>query len=393
MTYIDNTNFDKVKNLNNASNINNNFNHFVVGGNSSSVSSNGLIISESSSFISSNSFAAGEYKPSKLSQSSIVAASLKISKYISMYGKLPDYVEISAYKFSMSEYLYLASKTIQYQYMKIDSEIKIKYNVKNPKKPIGTNVKMEISSNSYYKYGLRIANFISKYSIAPNYLNLGSTKIQYQTLIYIFAETLSWTKPNGNNLASTLFFNVKKNSKVNKHMPTYTVASKSKTVSSKKLNIDYNGEPLKEYLLASKSCQVNDKKIKLLSYQITKKYKNTYDKAKAIYNWVRDKVRYSFYYNTKYGSKKTMTKKVGNCVDQSHLIVALSRASGIASRYVHGTCDFISGNTYGHVWTQIKVGNTWYVADPTSSKNSFGAVKNWNTNSYNLNGIYSFLNF
>ncbi|MCL2115696.1 MAG: transglutaminase-like domain-containing protein [Methanobrevibacter sp.] len=337
--------------------------------------------------------AAGENKPYKLSQSSIVAASSNISSYVSIYGKLPSYVEISSYKFSMPEYLYLISKTIQHQYKNSDSQFKPKYNVKNPKKPIGTNVKMKISSNSYYKYATRIANFISKYSTVPNYLNVGTTKIKYQTIIYIFTKALTWSKFNGNKLPSSLFFNIKKNSKINKYMPVYTIDSKSKKISSKKLNIAYDGESLKEYLSSSKNCQINDKQIKSLAYQITRKYKSTYDKAKAIYNWVRDKVSYKFYYNTKYGSKKTLTKKIGNCVDQTHLIIALSRASGIASRYVHGTCDFISGNTYGHVWAQVKVGNIWYVADSTNSKNSFGVVKSWNTSSYTFKGIYSSLSF
>ena len=293
----------------------------------------------------------------------------------------------------MPEYLYLASKTIQHQHKKNDAEIKVKYNVKNPKKPTGTNVNLKISSNSYFKHATRVANFISKHSTAPNFLKLGSAKIQYQTLIYAFAEALTWSKANGNKLPSSISINVKKTSKLNKYLPRYTTASKDKTVSSKRLNMDYDGESLEQYLSSSKNCQVNDKEIRSLSDQITKRHKSTYDKAKAIYDWVKDKISYRFYYNTKYGAKKTINKKIGNCVDQSHLIIALSRAAGIAARYVHGRCDFLSGNTYGHVWAQVKVGNTWYVADSTSSKNSFGIVNNWNTNSYRLNGFYSSLKF
>jgi transglutaminase-like putative cysteine protease len=224
-------------------------------------------------------------------------------------------------------------------------------------------------------------------------LGSGSTKVQYQTIIYIFAKILTLSKANDNKLPNSFFVNVKKNSKLNKYLPKYTVDIKYKTVSSKKLNIDYDAESSEEYLSSSKNCQANDEKIIELSHQITKKYNSIYDKAKAIFNWVRDKVRYNFYYNTKYGAKNTMTKKEGNCVDKSHLIVALSRASGIASRYVHGKCDFISGRNYGHVWAQVKVGNTWYAADSTSSKNSFGVIRNWNTDSYTLKGIYSSLSF
>jgi hypothetical protein len=59
------------------------------------------------------------------------------------------------YKFSMLEYSYSASKTIQYN-LNRNSEIKVKYGVKNPKNPTGTNVKMKISSSSYHNYVTRI---------------------------------------------------------------------------------------------------------------------------------------------------------------------------------------------------------------------------------------------
>ncbi|MGL6298265.1 MAG: transglutaminase-like domain-containing protein, partial [Methanobacteriaceae archaeon] len=130
-----------------------------------------------------------------------------------------------------------------------------------------------------------------------------------------------------------------------------------------------------------------------LSNNITKGHKTTFGKAKAIFNWVRDNVGYSFYYDTKYGAKKTAQLRKGNCVDTAHLIVALSRATGIASRYVHGTCRFSSGNTYGHVWAQVLVDGKWVVADGTSSRNSFGFVQNWNINSFSLKGTHISLPF
>ena len=391
---INNTNHDQIDNINNFhenKSLQKDLNNLATTGNNSLVSNNLATAGNNSSAI--KNLAAGEDKPSKLSQTSIIEASFFVISYVSKNGKLPDSVEISGYRFSMPEYLYLASKTIQLQSNKNNSLIKVKYNVKDPKKPVGTNIKMEISSNTFHNFASRVASFITKHSTAPNFLNSGSSKIQYQTLIYFFAEALAWSKYYGNSLPNSLSFNVKKTSQLNKYMPKNTIVSKSKTVSSKKINIDYEGEPLEEYLTSSNNCPVDDKAIKSLANQITKKYNSTLDKAKAIFNWVKNNIAYSFYYNTKFGPIKTIDKKIGNCVDQTHLIVALSRASGIASRYVHGKCNFISGNTYGHVWAQVKVGNTWYAADSTSSKNSFGVINNWNTNSYVLNGIYTSLSF
>ena len=117
-------------------------------------------------------------------------------------------------------------------------------------------------------------------------------------------------------------------------------------------------------------------------------------KAKAIYNYVRDQISYSFYYDTKYGAVGTLNAKTGNCVDQAHLLIAMYRTAGLAARYVHGTCYFtLSGSTYGHVWTQVLIGDTWIVGDPTSARNSFGTVVNWNNNNYALHGYYPSISF
>ena len=117
------------------------------------------------------------------------------------------------------------------------------------------------------------------------------------------------------------------------------------------------------------------------------------EKALAIFNYVRDQVSYSFYYDTAYGATGTLSRGYGNCVDQAHLVIALARAAGIPARYEHGTCVFSSGSTYGHVWAQILVDNVWVVADPTSSRNSFGVVNNWYTSSYSHHAYYSSLPF
>ena len=118
-----------------------------------------------------------------------------------------------------------------------------------------------------------------------------------------------------------------------------------------------------------------------------------YNTAVKIFNWVRDNITYSFYYNTKYGANGTLTQRTGNCVDTSHLLVALSRSAGITARYIHGTCQFSSGTWYGHVWTQLYVNGKWNTADATSNRNSLGVIKNWNTTTYKLNGIYTNLPF
>ena len=145
--------------------------------------------------------------------------------------------------------------------------------------------------------------------------------------------------------------------------------------------------------MATTNCQVGNAAIKKVVDSLVKDLTSDAAKARAIFNYVRDSVSYSFYYNTKYGATGTLSYKTGNCVDQAHLAIAMFRTAGLAARYVHGTCRFSSGSTYGHVWAQVLIDGTWTVADATSSRNSLGTVKNWNTGSFTLRGIYSSISF
>ncbi|MCL2157602.1 MAG: transglutaminase domain-containing protein [Methanobrevibacter sp.] len=327
-----------------------------------------------------------EDKPTKLSQDSILNASKNVKKFISKNGKLPNYVTIEDYEFSMPEFMYLLAKTIQLKYKKSISDVTIKYDVNNPTKPAGTNIKGKISLKNYYNYTARVASYITKNNFAPNFVSVSLGKMQYQATIHSFIKILAGMKDN--KLPSSISLNFKKTSPINKYLPKYI---KPDSISSKALNDLYVNGSLDNFLKAVKNCQVNDEMIKSLASEITKNSKTTLQKATAIYNWVRDKITYVFYYNTKNGAKTTISKKSGNCVDQSHLLIALSRASGIPARYVHGICNFTSGKSYGHVWAQILVDNVWTVADPTNSRNSFGVINSWT--SYTIHGKYDSIGF
>lgn len=178
----------------------------------------------------------------------------------------------------------------------------------------------------------------------------------------------------------------------------YLSSSNSKTVnvelSKFKNGINEKGaHALKSYLKSSSHCKVGTKALKKLVKSLTKGKTTKVDKAKAIYNYVRDTLAYSYYYDTKYGSSKTLKLKKGNCVDHSHLLVAMFRTAGFHARYVHGYCHFSDGDSTGHVWTQVKIGNKWVCADAVSLRNSLGKIKNWNTKNYRVNGKYASLPF
>ena len=150
---------------------------------------------------------------------------------------------------------------------------------------------------------------------------------------------------------------------------------------------------LKPYLLPSANCQSTNPQIIALAKSITKGSTSQYTSAVKIFNWVRDNINYAFYYNTQKGALGTLSSRSANCADTAHLMVALERAAGIPARYVHINAQFSSGNWYGHVVAQVYVNGKWYYADGTSYRNSFGVIKNWNTNTFKLKGIYRSLPF
>lgn len=178
--------------------------------------------------------------------------------------------------------------------------------------------------------------------------------------------------------------------KTNKTKASVSKTAK-KTVSSGKSSIS---EALKKYLASTKNCQVKNKEIQDLAKTLTSNLKSDYEKGKKLFNWVRDNIHYKKYRNTLRGAVKTLKAKKGNCVDQSHLLIALSRASGIPARYVKGgACKFTSGYVSGHIWTQMYINKKWVVADTTSPRNTLGKIRNWNTKNYKLYGQFCSISF
>ena len=152
----------------------------------------------------------------------------------------------------------------------------------------------------------------------------------------------------------------------------------------------------KKYVTSSDSkCNFNNKVIKSKAQQLTKGLKTDLEKAKALFKFVRDNIKYKYYNSSQKGAALTLKSGLANCSDQTNLLVALCRASGIPIKYIHGlNCYFfISKHTYGHVWAQILIDNVWYAADTTSSSNTLGFIKNWNVKKYSLASKSALLSF
>ncbi|AEG18309.1 Ig-like domain-containing protein [Methanobacterium paludis] len=303
----------------------------------------------------------------------ILDASARVKAYVEANYGLPNYVTISTTQVSMAQFLQMMSVCLLQIKNGTTSNIALP-NVSAPANPTDTVKSGNINKTEYLDMAQRIVNF-SLNGTAPNYVSSSLGNIQFESAVYIYSKILNFYYTNSSTL------------------PNYVTVSPWTTITNKTSTSTIPAE-LKEYLQATANCQSTNAQIIALSKSIIANAgaTTTYAKAVAIFNWVRDNIGYSFYYNTNYGAVGTLNAKTGNCVDTSHLLIALERAAGIPARYEHGYCKF-STAWYGHVWAQVYVDGKWYSADAISSRNTFGVINNWNTATATIYGTYAELPF
>ena len=269
-----------------------------------------------------------------------------------------------------------------------------------------SNKTVKIYGAAYNKLNSKNDNTVkttiqSTLSALKNITNSNQTQ-QITVIKQIKSKPNKTVKINGSSTVKTTVKHINKAKTINTSTQPKFAAGETKTkntTSSTSAPFLAAGSPsttkvpvsLQKYLEATKNCQVNNAQIKSLSKRIISGKTSTYAKAAAIFDWVRDKIGYSFYYNTRKGAVGTLNARTGNCVDTAHLVIALERAAGIPARYVSANARFRSGHVYGHVWAGVYVNGKWYVADATSSRNSFGVVKSWT--SATIKGKYASLPF
>ena len=314
-----------------------------------------------------------------MSIKNIVTAAGNLKSFYESNKRLPNTVTAGGIEFSVPEFLYLMSEVIYNIGNSKTSDVSIIYGVSAPSSPTGDVISSkDLTKANFVAVAKNVMNYISTNKQAPNYASSAVGKIIYSELVESSARILAFYGSNN-------------------RLPSYVTISYGSSSSSSQSGTGLNEKntvtDLSQYLKATTHCEVDNAAIKKVVDSITKGLTSTSAKAKAIFNYVRDTLSYSFYYNTKYGAVGTLNAKKGNCVDHSHLLVAMFRTADIPARYVHGTCKFSSGSTYGHVWVQVLIDGKWTIADATSSKNSLGSVANWNTKSFTLKGIYSSISF
>ena len=317
----------------------------------------------------------------------ILDAATRVKNYVLKYKDIPKRVQVSTDELTIAQFTYSMGIAI----LNINnnkngdkiSTIKLDY----PTTPYRCNTKVYLED--YIDAIQRVVNYCKEKGAAPAYVLSSSIKIGYREYSFGFSKIIDFYRNE-------------------KALPLYCVFDSSVFDEDGDSSQEIQGvtmlpginernkdKDLEKYKTDSNTFCYIDENIKSTARKLTSGCSTVLQKAKAIFNFVKNEITYKYYSNSEYGASKTLIKGIGNCCDMANLIVALCRASGIPVRYSHGqNCYFYySGNYYGHVWAQILIGNTWYAADATGSNNSLGFIKNWNINTFDTLRQYSLLPF
>jgi hypothetical protein len=292
-----------------------------------------------------------------------------VKNNVEIYKSLPEFAEVGGLQVNIAQFLYLSTTAV----MQIKNNDNTPIPLKNYNLPDYCEEQINsgnLSQAEYLDFAQRILDYMDDNQEAPAYGLISLGKISFQSQVYLYSRIL------------------------NSYRTSSTLPPVSNTIGSW-LSILYNiPSGYTQYCVPTANCQSNDARIIALANNISINAFSNYDKAVLIYNWVRNNTEYEFYLNTSKGAVGTMNSRGGNCVDLTHLLVALCRASGLPARYVYGNCYFTtSGIWYGHVWANIYVNNQWIWADASNNRNEFGVINNWNTGSFSLKGTYTSLPF
>ena len=339
--------------------------------------------------------------PYKNSILNIEKAATNVRNYVDDHGKLPETVTVGSETVTIEEFSYLMGEAIVALNKGSTGKVSILTGIGNVNST-NTSLNTKVFKAEYLDLANRVVSHINTNKVPAAEIevyNSSKAKVgnaNFDLYTYCFAKILNFYRtdgylPNWCTFESDVFDDTSIIPSNDTSPGKVTTADSSDF--KKGLNEKNTVSDLSQYLKAGGHCALNQA-IKNKAASLTKGLTTTAAKANAIFNYVRDGIEYSYYADSKKDASGTLSSGSANCCDQANLVVALCRAAGIPARYSHAQgCTFSSGLVTGHVWAQILIGDTWYAADATSSRNKLGDINNWNTNSYNTLRQYALIPF
>ena len=328
----------------------------------------------------------------------VLDAATRVKNYVLKYKDIPKIVKVASNEVSMAQFTYAMGVAIKNIHDNIKENKISTIKLEAPTSRHACNKKVDLKD--YIDAINRVINYCKNNGAAPAYVTSNSVEIGYKEYAFGFSKILDFYQKD----KQLPLYNVFDSSVFDGSDPTQTPTPGSKDTGEKIIGVKFlkgineknTEKDINRYLTASNSaCHINEA-IKAKARELTKGKSTILQKARAIFNFVRDSIVYKGYDNSVQGAGKTLLVRRGNCSDQTNLLVALCRASKIPARFSHGlnTYFYLAHKTYGgHVWGQILIGNVWYAADTTSNRNSLGTIVNWNIHKFDRLRQYDKLPF
>jgi transglutaminase-like putative cysteine protease len=126
---------------------------------------------------------------------------------------------------------------------------------------------------------------------------------------------------------------------------------------------------IRQYLGTSPSIETTHREIQQLAEQIVAEKSSDWEKAEAIYDWVRTNIRYEFDVELK-GALTALRAGHGDCEELTSLFIALCRANDIPARSV-----WIPGHCYPEFYLEDADGRgCWYPCQAAGTR-EFGSLR------------------
>lgn len=299
-----------------------------------------------------------------ITNESMFTVATTVSEYIQSNSREPSSFSVGNNSVSANQYAVMICQFV-YNLGKGSSDtIKIPI-LEGASNPVGGISSGQITKDNYLDAAKRLIDYVVSNSKMPNYLTTTAGQFSRYNIIDMYSRIAKFYKENSNQMAS------------------FAYVSRTSGSSNTEETSDIPND-IRKYLNETANCQVTNSSIKSLASSLKT--------GSAIFNYIRDIMTYSYYYNTRKGAVKSISDKVANCCDQTHAVIAIARAAGIPARYVHSYCRFSSG-WYGHVYAEFYINGKWVVGDTINKNNSLGNITNWNTSTVTVYNRYLELPF
>jgi hypothetical protein len=116
-----------------------------------------------------------------------------------------------------------------------------------------------------------------------------------------------------------------------------------------------------------------DTKVKSMLDSITKDKETTYDKVKAIYDYIILNTTYvPIGSGCVYSIQGVFESGIGACLDYNYVFMTMLRYLGLDARFAEGLTAASGGGMTGHAWVEVYINDEIYIFDPQVEDNIAG---------------------